>query len=147
MKNKKIVLIIIAVVFLAGAFYGGMAYGKSSASSANAVASQSRTGQFGGNRGNRAGGGFVSGDIISKDNDSITVKIVNNDPTTPVSGTGSKIIFLDTSTMISKTTTGSINDLAVGQQVSLTGTPNTDGSVTAKTIQIRPQSAQNAPAK
>ncbi len=145
-KNKKIIFGVIGVVILAGVFYGGMIYGKNQTSTGGINANmQNRVGQFGaGNRNNRTtGGGFVSGEIISKDDKSITVKIMNNDPSATNTNTGSKIIFFDTSTTISKMAAGSLNDLVAGTQVSITGSANTDGSVTAKTIQIRPQTKLN----
>ena len=138
-KNKKIVLVVVGIIVLVGAFYGGMLYGKSNtgAQAAPQGGATARTGQFG--RGGRSGGGFVSGEILSKDATSITIKLNNNDPTATTTGTGSKIIFVDTSTTVSKMASGSLNDLNAGTQVSITGTTNADGSVTAKSIQIRPQ--------
>lgn len=152
MKNKKVIFVVIGIIILAGTFYGGMTYGKSqtSAQNTNGFGSnmQNRTGQFGMNgRGNRIGGGFVGGEIISKDDKSITVKIISNDPNGTNTTTGSKIIFFDTSTTVSKTATGSLADLAVGTQVSVQGTANSDGSVTAKTIQIRPLVKTTTPAQ
>ncbi len=144
-KNKKIVFIVVGIIVLVGVFFIGMSFGKSQTTAGGA----NRTGQFSGmNRNNRtAGGGFVSGQIISKDANSITVQIMNGDPTATNTSTGSKIIFLDTSTAISKMATGSLNDLATGTEVSVTGTTNADGSITAKSIQIRPQIKPGMPAQ
>ena len=147
-KNKKIIFGVIGVVILAGVFYGGMIYGKNQNTANISATGINRTGQFGaGNRNNRiTGGGFVSGEIISKDNKSITVKIMNGDPTSPnTTASGSKIIFFGTSTEVAKTVSGSVGDLIIGNQISITGTPNTDGSITAKTIQIRPQMKTTKP--
>ena len=141
--NKKIVFVIVGIIVLVGVFYGGMSYGQSKATTAaNAALTTTRGGQFGINRGNRGnGGGFVSGQIISKDATSITIKLMDNGMTSngTTNPSGSKIIFLDSSTMITKTTSGSATDLATGTQVSVAGTTNSDGSVTARSIQIRPQ--------
>jgi len=144
-KNKKIVSIVLGIVVLVGVFFVGMSFGKNQ----TATGGVSRIGQFGAmNRGARtAGGGFISGQIISKDVNSITVQIMNGDPTATNTSTGSKIIFLDTSTTITKTAAGSANDLTTGIQVSVTGTVNTDGSITAKSIQIRPQIKSSTPAQ
>ena len=149
-KNKKIVSTIIGIIVLVGVFYGGMAYGKSQTTIASVAGAGARTGQFGGagRSGNRiAGGGFVTGQIISKDATSVTVQLTNPDPTDTTSGSGSKIVFFDPSTAISKTATGSTNDLTTGTQVVITGTTNTDGSVTAKSIQIRPLIRPGTPAQ
>ncbi|MEW6610236.1 MAG: biotin/lipoyl-binding protein [Patescibacteria group bacterium] len=52
---------------------------------------------------------------------------------------GSKIIILSDATKVTKTDEGTVNDLTVGTRVAVTGTSNSDGSVSAQTIQIRPQ--------
>jgi hypothetical protein len=144
-KNKKIVSIIVGIVVLAGVFYGGTLYGKNQAT--GGASAQNRVNQFGANKGNRgAGGGFISGQIISEDVNSITIQIMSGDPASnTTTGSGSKIIFLDTSTTISKMAAGSASDLTTGTQVSVTGTANPDGSITAKTIQIKPQIKPNTP--
>jgi len=140
MKNKKIVSIVIGIVVLAGVFYGGMFYGKNKtpALGTDRFGSnmQNRIGQFNADGGNNkmGSGGLIAGEIISKDNKSVTVKLTDG---------GSKIIFLDTSTAVTKMATGSANELIIGTQVSVTGTSNSDGSIMAKSIQIRPQIKQN----
>lgn len=77
-------------------------------------------------------GGFTAGTILSKDATSITVSLM---------GGGSKIIFLDANTKISKQAEGSVADLTAGAQVSVMGAANTDGSINAMTVQIRPKMA------
>ena len=143
MVNKTIIGFIIALLVVgAGAFYGGLQYGKSQ----NGGSRQPRfvlgngqpglAGQF--NRqgaAGRAGGGFVNGDIIAKDDKSITVKMVDG---------GSKIIFLSGSTQITKSASGSAVDLLVGKNVIIYGSANADGSITAQSIQSRPASSVNA---
>ena len=137
------ITVAVVVVVAAASFYGGMKYGQSKVSK---TALQSR-GQFAGagagNTARRAGGtfgpnsaGFVSGNIISKDDKSITVQS---------QGGGSKIVFLGSSTSIGKTVTGSASDLTVGEQVVVNGTANSDGSVTAQNVQIRPVMPAGSP--
>ncbi len=138
-SNKKIGLVVMGVLLLVGVFYGGVVYGKSHAPvSAN---TRGQGGQaFGGGRGGRGTGGlggFTTGEIIGKDDKSITVKLMDGGPASPSQG-GSKIIFFDTNTTISKFAAGSVADLATGTQVSVTGSPNTDGSMNAQSVQIRP---------
>lgn len=95
-------------------------------------------GQFGGNRGNFSRvsggqfggrGGGVTGEIISFDGQTLTLK---ND-----TGGGSRLVFLSTSTPITKTEPGSVDDLKPGQTVMVLGSPTTDGSIKAQTIQLR----------
>ena len=136
--NKLIpIFIVILLLIGGGSFYGGMKYQSSKSSS---VTMGQQVGNFpGGNQngssktGTRTiGGGMVNGEITAKDDKSITVKLKTG---------GSKIVLLSDSTAINKSTTGAKNDLEVGKSVMVTGTTNTDGSVTAKSVQI-PQAGQ-----
>ena len=124
---KKIMPIIIAiavVIIVAGSFYGGMVYAKSQ--SVRGFNPQSfRTGQGD----NRNANGISMGDIIAKDDKSITIKLTNG---------SSKIIFYSDTTEISKFVSGTTQDLEIGQSINITGAANQDGSLTATTIQIRP---------
>ncbi|MCX6721509.1 MAG: DUF5666 domain-containing protein [Candidatus Staskawiczbacteria bacterium] len=123
---------VVLVVIIGGAFYGGMLYGKNQARSAGFAGGNFQTKI---NRPGANGSSFISGDIISKDDTSITLKMQNN---------GSKIIFYSDATKINKSATGTSADLSTGTLVSVTGTTNSDGSVTAQSIQIRP-AGQNRP--
>lgn len=144
--NTKIVLVFIGVVIIlgVGSFYGGMKYGQSKALGSLAnfqnLSPEERqqrlqqtgagmTGSFGNRTGNQSGAGFVNGEIISKDNQSITVKLRDG---------GSKIIFYSDSTEIGKFVAGTPSDLEVGKTVTVSGKANQDGSITAQSIQLRP---------
>lgn len=137
---KKIVPIAAAAVIIigAGAFYGGLRF---------AEAKKPALGQFGefqGQRGQTAGaggaaamrrvagqsGGFMNGEIISQDSQSITVKLADG---------GSKIAFFSTSTEVSKFAAGTLADLTAGTNVMVTGKAGADGSIIAQSIQIRPE--------
>lgn len=134
MNNKKIVWGIAGVVVLVAVFYIGLSYGKSQVPvGTNAQFTQGSGTRM---RNGSGAGGFTAGKIIAKDANSITVELM----TGGVNGTpsGSKIIFLDTNTKVSKQAAGTLSDLAIGAEVSVTGTTNTDGSENAQTIQIRP---------
>ncbi len=134
------IVVAVAIVVGCGSFYGGTKYDQS----AMAATRQARFGQFAvgaggvGGRGGRGpggmGGGFVSGDILSKDDKSLTIKLRSG---------GSQIVFLSDSTQVLKSTAGSMQDLIVGDQVTVTGGTNSDGSVTAQMIQIRPAFASS----
>ncbi len=138
--NKKTLLVgvvLLVVVVGVGSFYGGMVYGKGLNKS---MAGRNFNGPMGANiagmgqRGdmaNRAGiaGGFISGEVISQDNQSITVKLKD---------AGTKIVFFSTSTQVMKTSVGLTSDISVGSNLTITGKANSDGTLTAQSIQIRP---------
>jgi hypothetical protein len=137
--GNKYKIIIISVLLLGVSFYGGKQYGQSvnTASLTNATSQRSNfvrntngaSARVGAMRG--ANGGFTTGEVISKDDTSIVVKLKDG---------GSKIIFVSNSTSVAKTESGTLADVSVGKQVSVTGSSNSDGSVTAESIQIRPLS-------
>lgn len=111
------------------AFYGGMKYADAKAVSQR----QQRFGQAGANIGGgfrgQGGGGLVSGDIISKDAQSMTIKMRDG---------SSKIVFYSDTTEVSKFVAGMPADLTVGKTVTIIGKTNSDGSVTATSVQLRP---------
>lgn len=80
--------------------------------------------------------GGVNGSILSMDDKSITVKLVDG---------SSKIILFSTSTTYSNTVTSSKNDLKTGVEVAIFGTTNSDGSITATSVQLNPAFGKTAP--
>jgi hypothetical protein len=98
----------------------------------NQMVRQNRPGMN--NRNMMGGNGFATGEVLSKDQTSLTIKLRDG---------GSKLLFLNTNTRIEKSTEGTISDVGVGQQITATGTPNTDGSITAQSIQIRSLQKEN----
>lgn len=143
-KMKKYIFVIVAVLVAAGAFYGGQMLGKSQVSAQGAsrnLLSGGQNFQRGMGRNGGAGGGFISGQIIAKDSQSITVEFRNSSSTSSANST--KIIFFSGSTPITKSVNGTADDLAVGVNVSIIGTANSDGSITAQSIQVRPTPPAN----
>lgn len=135
MNKILLIIFVVAVMVGGGAFYGGMKYQQSKIpfrqnfQNLSPEERQQRIQQMG-VTGNRTGAGFATGEVISKDDKSITVKIQNG---------GSKIIFYSNNTEISKFATGTPDDLEVGKTVTVNGTTNQDGSITAQSIQISPE--------
>jgi hypothetical protein len=132
---NKILLAVIGIIITTSAFYGGMKYDQNQTAVARTAARAQCGGGVGvaGGRGLRGGGvseGFASGEVIAKDDKSITIKLRDG---------GSKIIFLSGSTEVTKSAQGSAQDISIGTQISTNGTANSDGSVTAQMIQIRPK--------
>jgi hypothetical protein len=142
-KNKKVVWGVVGVIVLVAVFYGGVSYGKSQAAATPVAYTGARTRGAGGAGGF---GGFTSGSIIAKDATSITVQLMTSSgaPGTPATPSGSKIVFFDNNTKISKQANGTLADLTIGTEVSVTGTANTDGSENAQSIQIRPNMPSGA---
>ncbi len=125
---KKILMVIIALIAVGGgAFYGGMKYRESKIPQkpqifgANASSSRARIG-------GQQMGGSASGEIIAKDDKSVTIKLRDG---------GSKIVFFADSTEIAKSVSGTPNDLEVGKSVVINGKANQDGSITAESMQLR----------
>lgn len=139
--NKKISIVsaVIAIVIVATlSFYGGTAYSSSKRVSFGQGGQFGAGGNFGaqgtgvGRRAGMAGtagGGMVFGEILSKDSQSITIKLPNG---------GSQIVLVSSSTTVGKVATGTSEDLVVGGNVTVSGSSNSDGSITAQTVQIRP---------
>lgn len=127
-KNTIIGFVVCGIACASIGFSLGMSHGKTQALTTMQMGGRGMIGNRGA-IGTMRGGGFVSGEIIAKDTTSITVKLRDG---------SSKILFFTTDTPILKSTAGATGDLSIGQQIMTTGKTNTDGSVTADSIQIRP---------
>jgi hypothetical protein len=136
---QPVIVLVIALVVGSAAGYGGYYYrGTTLPPRGNFAAGTRGTGaQTTGARG-MMNGGRVNGQIILADSTSITVKLADG---------SSKIILLSGQTTINKATQGSKTDLTSGTTVSVFGSTNSDGSVTAQNIQINQVSPTPAPTK
>lgn len=148
MENKQIISALAIAVIAGGiGFYSGTQYQASKVPAQQA----GQRGNFGGgangvqrgggqNQGGgfqRQGGGagdFASGQVVSKDDTSVTIKTRNG---------GTQIVFFSPSTTVDKSVSGVTSDLNVGQQVTANGKNNPDGSLAAQNIQIRPTQPQD----
>jgi hypothetical protein len=137
------VLSLIGVVLLVGGFVGGIAVGKNSSSgkttpAAAAGANRSRGG-FGGYPGGASGGaaggangggGFARGGTVVG-----TVESVNGNTITIKDNTGkTTTVTVDGTTTITIGKTGGVSDLPAGTEVTVLGTPDSSGGVTARSI-------------
>lgn len=158
--NKFIPAIIAAIAIGGAAFYGGMRYaenrtpamgrGTGAFTNLSPEEREARMREFGGGTfprrgpgGMRGGSDVAAGEVIAKDEASITVNL--RDPRPAASpgagnegGGGSRIVFFTAETPITKSVSGSAADVVIGTQVFVNGTQNQDGSITADSIQIRP---------
>ncbi len=136
MKKNLILILIALIVVGTGGFFGGMKYGQSQALKNLTPEKMREIFQQRGQtfqRGEipqrqREGVGFLSGQVISKDEKSLTIKLPDG---------STKIVFVAESTQILKSVEGNIEDIEIGKQVLVSGEQTTEGYLTAKTIQIR----------
>ncbi len=125
MKNNIVMTVIVALVVAAAAFFGGIQYEKSK----TPITSQSQT--RGGQFRQRAANGEtpLRGQVISLDNNNLTVKLSDG---------SSKVVLLTGKTTFDKQATASASDVKSNDQVLILGTTNSDGSVTAMSVQLNP---------
>ena len=130
MKSQNLFVFFILLLLVAGgSFFAGIKYQESRRSALR----EEFVGRFGRQIQSAAGrNGFrpVAGEIISVDDNSITVKLQDG---------SSKIILLSEETEINKAEKATITDLKTGEQVAIFGSENSDGSITAQNIQLNPQ--------
>jgi hypothetical protein len=144
MKRWLIPVAIVVVIAVGlGAFFGGRAIGGGTPSPEQAMkvlqnltAEQRQAlAQSSGSSGAAAGaptgaagpgGNMTSGSILSRDANSITVKLSDG---------STKLVLYSDSTTISVNKDGSSSDLTTGQEVRVSGTSNSDGTITATSIQ------------
>lgn len=144
MKKNNTTIIIIALVsiivgIIVGYFIGSKSQtSKRSSFNQTSFRNQQGQGPINDQQGNQngqmnrqgMGGGLTNGEIISKDDKSITVKMTDG---------SSKIVIIADNTTISKSSAAVKNDLKVGEKVAVFGATNDDGSMTANNIQLNPQ--------
>lgn len=82
-----------------------------------------------GRNGQRQGFRPVSGHVLSVDDKSMTVKMTDG---------SSKIVLFSATTTFSKSDAGTKSDVKTGEKVVAFGTDNSDGSVTAQSVQLNP---------
>jgi hypothetical protein len=131
--NKKIVGVIILGIVLVcfGAFYMGVEYSKKIAP---AISNNSETSKDE-NTYNKTikkdlgvKGTVIVGEIIKKDENSVTVQ---------TSDGGSKIIYLEGETNLSKNTPILFSDLALKDNIVVNGLINSDNTIKARDIQLK----------
>jgi len=130
-------MVLCALVFGSGGYYIGTKKSTSPESTTNARSGGMWNGNrevgqsiTGGMRGARTGGGFSGGEIINIDAQSLTVR---------PQGGGSTIVFYSSTTPITLMAAGSVADLSAGKSIIVTGKANPDGSITAASLQLRPE--------
>lgn len=137
-KNQSTIMRVVAGLLLMGAsFFAGVQYQSSIQSNGSRSTNQTGmrqqgTGQQrnfaqGGAQNGPQVGGMVTGEVIALESQSMTIKMTDG---------GSKIVIVAGSTSYQKNLAGSLTDVVVGGKVTIIGTANSDGSVTAKTVML-----------
>lgn len=140
MKDTILIVIIAVLVAGGGGFFAGSKYQSqqrkggwptTTTNQGQLRPGENRKGGWGEGQGqgNRIGFRPVKGEIIGTDEKSITVKMDDG---------SSKIILISDTTQIYQAETASREDLTEGTTVSVFGTTNTDGSVSAQNIELNP---------
>ncbi|MFA6547865.1 MAG: hypothetical protein WCT11_02890 [Candidatus Magasanikbacteria bacterium] len=128
--HAVIIILLATVMFFTGSWYGSQK-NKNLAGGNNMRGAQFGTKGAGGQGGNRMGanraGGINRGEIVSKDANTITLKLFDG---------GSKVLLYSPTTVVNKTIAGSLDDVKVGGSIMVTGDANPDGSITAKSLQL-----------
>lgn len=131
--SKIIISILLSfVVAGAGGFFGGVKYQQSKSPQPFRQFGPGTSGfnvRITPGQGGTAGASFrpVDGQILSADDKSMTVKLSDG---------SSKIVIFSDKTVINKTTAVQKSDLKTGDKVTVLGTQNSDGSVTAQSVQV-----------
>ncbi len=132
--------VVVLVIVAAGSFYGGMLYGQGQAQSSRSSSGRFAGGPTGGynsgqgqgqgqgQRGFGQGGGIFG--QISEIGDGYMVVTDNN-------GKQSKVQVTDT-TLIEKNASVKLTDLSKGETVMVSGSQGSDGTITARNVQVAP---------
>ncbi len=127
--NLIVTAILVGLVAGGGGFFGGTKFqqNKRTLNPTMMMGGQGRMGAIQNGANMKNASRPLAGEIIKADGKSITVKSRDG---------SSKIVLLSETGQIYKTASGSATDLQIGVQVSVFGSSNPDGSVTAQNIQI-----------
>lgn len=128
--DKKTLIIAVVAIFLIGiAFYAGAKYEKSKLSKMGLLKDSATSAT-----GSPASSNSIKGTITAKDDKSVTIK--TNDGS-------SQTVSVSSSTTYGQKGTKSLADLAIGEEVAISGQKNSDGTFSAQSI--KKTSAKKAP--
>jgi len=132
--NKTIVgTAVIALVIGVGVGYmGANAFHTTTPQTARGNFTGTNGGTYGSMMRGAGGGGLLSGTVAAKDSGSITVNTRDG---------SSHVVLITPATTVSKSVTGALSDVSTGSTIIVSGTTNSDGSVSASLIQLRPATA------
>lgn len=135
--KTALIAVLAAILVGAVAFYGGVKYGQASGGGRSSFAGRAgfggSTGAAGAANAARFRGGIADGTILSADAKSITVKQADG---------STKTIYFDSTSRVVRSSEATLTDLKSGLNVAVQGTAASDGSITARSIQIVPAGFQ-----
>lgn len=137
--------VVVVLILVAGSFYGGTLYGKQQAEDSVPEAFRERMAQFaqsGGAAGTHEGGvgqggfgrfGGQGGGLVGQ------IEEINGDTLviTNMNGQQTRVQVTET-TLIEKYASVTVAELEPGEQVTVSGSENEDGSITARSVQVAP---------
>ena len=137
---KAIYIIILVIVVAAATFFGYKVYHRSQLQESNGADSGQSIRIANGKgkipqSGDLCGGTGGNGQILSVGNNSITIKL-NRDGRLLKKGSSQIINLTGQTTIKTSSGTDSVSDLKTGDNVTIAGKPNPDGSITAKMIVV-----------
>jgi hypothetical protein len=141
-KLPKVTLALSGAILIAAGFIGGALaqkhYGSSTAAAGNRAAASSFASAFaarGGTGATRTGGGFGGGAGAGGGSISGTVTVVSGDTLYVTAANGTVYTVKTTgSTTVSIASSGTLSQLKAGQTVTIAGSPDSSGNVTATSI-------------
>lgn len=81
---------------------------------------------------NKSPNGLLSGTVAKQDAGSITLNTRDG---------SSRVVLITPATTVQKSVNGGLSDVTVGSTVFVSGSTNSDGSVSASSIQLRPETS------
>ena len=132
-----IVSVVVLVIVAGGSFYGGMLYGQSESRSGRTAGARFAGGANGGTPGfgvqGGTGGQGRQGGVFGQITEVGASYIVITDN----NGKQTKVMVTDT-TLIEKNASVKLTDLATGDTVIISGSAGSDGTYTARSVQVAP---------
>lgn len=138
-ENNKLIISGIVVLAIVAGFFGGVYYQKNQSVNSMGKTRADRNDAFTQDRGSGMGmndrpgsdmrGGVISGEISNKDESGMTIKMADG---------SSKIILVNNDTKYTISSEADSTKVVVGEKVAVFGESNSDGSVTASSIELNP---------
>jgi hypothetical protein len=131
-KNTIVIGVVALLVGIGAGYFGATAFAHPATGAGAYARGSTTTGAFAGARTGGAagaGGAVTTGTVAAADAGSITVDTRDG---------SSHVVLITPQTTFSKSVSGSATDAAIGTTVIVTGSTNSDGSVSANNVQIRP---------